>query len=124
MIRKSFIVFLVLLVFFAAESKAFNQPSIEKNVAAIIAAIDRGRDPSGIAADAYTPYVFILEKNGLLLVHPTLAGENLQGRAEPIYQALLQATPNGVWVRYSWRGKEKHTFARLYDNHLIVASGY
>jgi hypothetical protein len=122
--RQSFILLVVAVFFLVTNAVAGNLISIEKNVNELIAAIDNGRDPSGFAADAYTPYVFVMENSGLLLVHPTLAGENLKDKAAPIYEALLRATPEGVWVRYSWRGKEKHTFAKRHGNRLIVASGY
>jgi len=122
--RRSIVLLFVLLLLTVVDVMAANRMSVERHVNAIIAAIENGRDPSGIAADAFTPYVFIMEKNGLLLVHPTLVGENLKEKAAPIYKALLQATPSGVWVQYSWLGKEKHTFAKTYGDHLIIASGY
>lgn len=121
---RSIVLLLALLFFPATNVMAANRMSVERHVNAVIAAIENGRDPSGIAADAFTPYVFIMERNGLLLVHPTLVGENLKEKAAPIYQALLQATPSGVWVHYIWLGKEKHTFAKTYGDHLIVGSGY
>jgi signal transduction histidine kinase len=108
----------------AANVMAEDRFSIEKNVQELATAIATGKDATGFAADSYTPYVFVMEAAGKLLVHPTLAGENLQDKALAIYQALSQATPEGVWVTYNWKGKEKHTFAKRLGANLIIASGY
>lgn len=122
--RQPLILVLMAAFFFVANVMAGDRISVERNVDELISAIKNGRDPSGFAPDAYTPYVFVMENNGLLLVHPTLAGENLKDKAAPIYQALLQATADGIWVHYTWRGKEKQTFAKRYGDRLIIASGY
>lgn len=122
--RQPFILLLMAAFFLVANVMAEDRIAIEKNVNELIAAIDNGRDPSSFASDAFTPYVFVMELGGRLLVHPTLSGEDLKERAEPIYEALLQATPDGVWVKYTWKGKEKFTFAKRCCEHLIVASGY
>ncbi|MGE4561180.1 MAG: hypothetical protein AB7E77_13335 [Desulfobulbus sp.] len=122
--RQPFILVLLATFFFVVNGMAGDRISVEKNVDQLITAIKNGRDPSGVAPDVYTPYVFVMEKNGLLLVHPTLAGENLKDKAAPIYQALLRATAEGMWVHYTWRGKEKQTFARRCGDRLIIASGY
>jgi hypothetical protein len=115
---------LVLAFFFVANVMAEDRMAIEKNVNELVGAIDAGKDAAGFAADAYTPYVFIMETDGVLLVHPTLAGENLKDKALPIFEALCKATPEGLWVQYTWKGKEKHTFAKRYGANLIIASGY
>lgn len=122
--RQPFVVLIMMVVFFVANVMAEDRISIEKNVNELMAAMEAGRDPSSFAADAYTPYVFVMEQDGRLLLHPTLVGEDLKGKAKPIYDALIQATPKGVWVHYFWKGKEKHTFARRHEGHLIIASGY
>ena len=63
-------------------------------------------------------------QDGRLLVHPTLSGEDLKEKARPIYDILQQATPEGMWVEYSWKGKDKRTFIKRYQGRFIVASGY
>ncbi|WP_448874176.1 hypothetical protein [Desulfobulbus propionicus] len=122
--RQPFILLLMAVFFFVANVMAEDRIAIERNVNELIAAIDNGRDPSSFAPDAFTPYVFVMKLNGRLLVHPTLAGEDLKERAKPIYEALLQATPDGIWVQYTWKGKNKSTFAKRCCQDLIVASGY
>ncbi len=98
--------------------------AISKNVNEIVDAVDAGKDAKGFAPDAYTPYAFIMEAGGTLLVHPTLAGQDLKAKAMLIYEALQAATPEGVWLTYQWDGKEKNTYARRTGGNLIVASGY
>ena len=122
--RQLYILLLMAAFFCVANVMAEDRISIEKNVHELAAAIETGQDASGFAADAYTPYVFVMESGGRLLVHPTLAGEDLKEKALPIYEALVKATPEGVWVEYAWKGKEKHTFAKRMNNNLIIASGY
>jgi hypothetical protein len=122
--RQPFILLLMAAFFFVANVMAEDRIAIEKNVNELIAAIEDGRDPSSVASDAFTPYVFVMDLGGRLLVHPTLAGEDLKERAKPIYEALLQATPDGLWVKYTWLGKEKFTFAKRCCEDLIIASGY
>lgn len=122
--RKLCLLMLTAAFLLAANVMAEDRFSIEKNVQELASAIATGKDATGFAADSYTPYVFVMEAAGKLLVHPTLAGENLQDKALTIYQALSQATPEGVWVTYSWKGKEKHTFAKRLGVNLIIASGY
>jgi hypothetical protein len=97
---------------------------IEKNVEQLASALDRGEDATSYATDSCTPYVFVMEENGKLLAHPTLAGENLKEKALPIFKALIMAAPEGVWVTYAWKGRIKHTYAKRTKSNLIVASGY
>ena len=122
--RQLYLLMCMAAFFLVANVMAEDRISIEKNVQELAAAIATGKDATGFAADSYTPYVFVMEAAGKLLVHPTLAGENLQDKALAIYQALCKATPEGVWVTYTWRGKEKNTFAKRLNNNLIIASGY
>jgi hypothetical protein len=122
--RQLYLLMFMAAFFLVANVMAEDRISIEKNVQELAAAIATGKDATGFAADSYTPYVFVMEAAGKLLVHPTLAGENLQDKALAIYQALCKATPEGVWVTYTWRGKEKNTFAKRLNNNLIIASGY
>jgi opacity protein-like surface antigen len=64
------------------------------------------------------------EANGNLVVHPTLAGQDLKVKAMPIFEALQAATPEGLWVTYQWDGKEKNTYTRKTKSNLTVGSGY
>jgi hypothetical protein len=123
---KRFAVVLSLLAvfFFVTGAYAVDKEAISTNVDTIVAAIDAGKDATTYAADAVEPYAFILEEGGKLLVHPSLAGESLQEKAPPVYDALVKATPEGVWVEYEWKGNMKHTYAKKTKNNLIVGSGY
>ena len=103
---------------------AIDEATISTNVDSIVAGIESGKDLSAIKADAYEPYAFVMEENGKMLVHPTLAGESLKEKAPPVYTALMQAKPEGVWIDYEWQGKMKHTYARKTSSNLIVGSGY
>jgi hypothetical protein len=107
----------------AAVAVAADQATIKKNVDDMVNAINGGRSATSYAADAYSPYAFIIEGDGRLIVHPYLKGEYLQEKAEPVYNALRQATPEGTWVTYFWKGQQKQTYVRKTDNNLIVGSG-
>lgn len=122
--RQPYFLLLMLAFFFVANVMAEDRIAIEKNVNELAAAIDAGKDAASFSADAYTPYVFVMEIGGRLLVHPTLAGDDLKEKALPIFEALSKATPEGQWVEYTWKGKEKHTFAKRHGANLIIASGY
>jgi len=69
-------------------------------------------------------YVFIMEEDGNLLVHPTLAGKSLKEKAEPVYTECAKATANGLWVHYLWKNEQKRTYVRKTKSGLIVGSGY
>jgi len=98
--------------------------AIKNNVDEVVSAINKGKAATSYGPDAYTPYVFIMDADGKLLVHPHLAGELLQEKGEPIYKALQQATMEGTWVTYLWKGAQKHTYVRKTNNRLVVGSGY
>ena len=115
---------MVAITCFSTQVLAADKAAISKNVDEVVAAIDSGKEASSFAADAYTPYVFIMEKDGNLIVHPSLAGQDLKVKAMPIYEALQAATAEGVWLQYEWKGKEKNTYAKKTKKDLIVASGY
>lgn len=119
-------VFVSVLVMLFAVNGAFaaDELAISGNVDAIVASIEKGTDVSTIKADSVEPYVFVMEENGKMLVHPTLAGESLKEKAPPVYDALMKASPEGVWVQYEWGGKMKHTYAKRTSGNLIVGSGY
>jgi len=115
---------LVALSLFTTQAFAADKAAISHNVDEMVAAINGGKAATDFAPDAYTPYAFIMDADGILLVHPKIAGKDLKTVAMPIYEALQAATPEGVWVEYVWQEKEKHTYAKKTANDLIVASGY
>jgi hypothetical protein len=96
---------------------------IKKNVDEMVTAINNGKPATSYAADAYDPYAFVMDANGKLIVHPHLAGEYLQEKAAPIYSALQQATMDGLWVTYIWKGAPKETYVRRTKGNLTVGSG-
>jgi len=97
---------------------------IKKNVDAIVVSINKGNAANSFNANDYTPYAFIMKKNGTLVVHPSLAGESLKKKAPPVYEALLKSKSTGVWVDYIWKEKKKHSYVRTTVSGLIVGSGY
>jgi len=107
---------------FAAADKA----AIQKQVDEIVAAIDGGKKAEDFAdaAKRQPSYVFIMEKGGKLLTHPSLAGQSLKEKAEPAYNECVKATAAGTWVHYTWQGQKKATYVRLTKSGLIVGSGY
>jgi len=118
---------LLLVGFMSAAVFAADKDAIKANVDEVVAAIDGGKDAAEFAADAYDPYVFIMEEGGNLIVHPSLAGESLKEKAGPVYDALVAATADGVWVDYEWpldNPKKKHSYVKKTSGGLIVGSGY
>jgi hypothetical protein len=104
---------------------AADKDAIKKQVDEIVVAIDGGKKADDFAdAAKKDPYVFILGANDILLVHPSLVGQNLKEKAEPIYVAVIKGTPDGTWVEYEWQGKLKHTYVRKTKSNMIVGSGY
>jgi hypothetical protein len=100
--------------------------AIQKQVDEIVAPMNGGKTAADFkdAANRQPYYVFIMEGNGLLLVHPTLTGQNLNEKAGPVYNAVSKATPEGIWTDYEWQGKQKHSYVRKTKTGLIVGSGY
>lgn len=123
---KRSVLFFPLIALFIAVTCAYavNKASITKNVDSIVEGLDSGKEATSFKAEAFEPYAFIMQENGKMLVHPSLAGENLMEKAPPVYQALMNAKPEGVWVEYEWKGKIKHTYAKKTKSNLIVGSGY
>jgi hypothetical protein len=115
---------LLAVLFVVTDTWAVDEAAISGNVDTIVAGIESGKDITVFKADAYDPYAFIMEENGKMLVHPTLIGKSLKEVAPPVYEALMQASPEGTWVKYEWKGKEKHTYAKKTKSNLIVGSGY
>jgi hypothetical protein len=99
--------------------------AVKKKVDDIVVAIDGGKKPEDFAAAANEdPYVFIMEANGKLLVHPSLVGQNLKEKAGPVYDEVAKGTPAGDYVRYQWGGANKCTYSRKTKSGLIVGCGY
>ncbi len=98
---------------------------VKKQVDEIVAAIDAGKKPEDFADAAQKdPYVFIMEADGKLLVHPTLVGESLKEKAGPVYVEVAKGTAMGEYVRYEWAGAKKCTYSRKTKSGLIVGCGY
>lgn len=117
---------LVLAVCFATGVFAADKDAIKAQVDEIVMAIDGGKKAEDFmdAAKKEPYYVFILKEDGQLIVHPSLAGQSLKEKAEPVYMELINATPEGKWVAYEWKGSQKHTYVRKTKDGLIVGSGY
>jgi hypothetical protein len=117
---------LVLGLCLATSAFAVDKDAIKKQVDDIVVAIDGGKMAKDFASAAQNKpyYVFIMEENGMLLVHPSLVGQSLKEKAEPVYNECAKATADGVWVSYVWKGKQKHTYVRKTKSGLIVGSGY
>jgi len=124
--KKGLVILLVSLVslFLAFNAVAADKAAIKKNVDGIVAGIDGGKKATDFKANDYKPYAFIMEKGGILVVHPSLAGKSLKDAAGPVYDALVKATPEGTWVDYEWKGKQKHSYVKTTKSGLIVGSGY
>jgi hypothetical protein len=127
--RKCSILFLASIVVLGLVTFAAAAPdkdAIKKQVDEIVAAMDGGKtaDDFKDAAKREPYYVFIMEKDGKLLVHPSLVGQSLKEKAPPVFDAVVKATPPGVWVDYEWQGKMKHSYVRTTKAGLIVGSGY
>jgi hypothetical protein len=117
---------LVLGLCLVTSAFAVDKDAIKKQVDDIVVAIDGGKMAKDFASAAQNKpyYVFIMEENGMLLVHPSLAGQSLKEKAEPVYNECAKATADGVWVSYVWKEKQKHTYVRKTKSGLIVGSGY
>jgi len=122
------IIFLALFLGLCLATGAFSadKDAIKKQVDEIVAAMNGGKKAETFKDAAHNEphYVFIMEKDGTLLVHPSLTGENLKEKAEPVYNECAKATSDGVWVDYMWKGKQKHTYVRETKGGPIVGSGY
>ena len=115
---------MVAVVLFATQAFSADKAAISKNVDEVVAGINGGKVAASFAPGAYTPFVFIMEANGNLIVHPTLAGKDLKVEGKPIYEAVKDATPQGAWVKYERDGKENNTYIKRTGSNLIVGSGY
>jgi hypothetical protein len=120
------LVVLIVGLVLAAGVFAQDKDAIKKQVDDIVTAMDGGKTATDFASAANNKpyYVYILEKGGNLLVHPSLVGKNLKEVAGPVYEAVSKATPAGTWVKYMWQGNEKNAYVRNTKSGLIVGSGY
>ena len=117
---------LILGLCLATGAFAADKDAIKKQVDEIVVSIDSGKKAQDFkdAAQNKPSYVFIMEEDGNMLVHPSLVGQSLKEKAEPVYNECSKATADGTWVKYEWKGKEKNTYVRKTKDGLIVGSGY
>lgn len=112
-------------LFMASASLAADEAAIAANVDGIVESINGGKAPTDYNANDFDPYIYIMEEDGMLLVHPTLQGQSLgDEKYAPVYEAVIKATPEGVWVEYEWGGGPKKSYVRKTEGGLIVGSGY
>jgi len=119
-------VVLVMGLSMAAGVFAADKDAIKRQVDEIVVAIDGGKTAADFkdAAKKEPYYVYILEEDGMVLVHPSLVGKSLKEAATPAYEAVTKATPEGTWVMYEWKGAEKNAYVRKTKSGEIVGSGY
>ncbi len=103
---------------------ATDRAIVMRNVDEIVAMLDSGKHFSSAPQTGHNHYSFIMDQKGTMLSHPSLIGQDLREKALPTYVALLDATPEGMWLTYQWEGKKKRTYAKLTKRNLIVGSGY
>ena len=117
---------LILGLCLVAGAFAADKDAIKKQVDEIVVSIDSGKKAQDFkdAAQNKPSYVFIMKEDGNMLVHPSLVGQSLKEKAEPVYNECSKATADGTWVKYEWKGKEKNTYVRKTKDGLIVGSGY
>jgi len=126
--KKYFLMMLVVIVGLSLTGvvSAADKDAIKAKVDEIAVAIEGGKPVSDFAdaAKLKPHYVYIMEEGGKLLVHPSLTGENLKEKAAPAFDAVSQATMEGNWVKYEWKGAEKNAYVRKTKTGVIVGSGY
>ena len=103
-----------------------DKDAIKAKVDEIAVAIEGGKPASDFAdaAKLEPHYVYIMEESGNVLVHPSLVGKNLKEAAMPAFEAVSQATMEGGWVKYEWKGAEKNAYVRKTKTGVVVGSGY
>src|SRR5512139_3718819 len=99
---------------------------IEENkilVDEVVVAINNGKKAEDFKdlAKKEPYYVFIMERDGRFLVHPTYT--RLQEWDKHILDAVSKATTEGLWVSFPWQGK-RHAYVRKTKSGLIVGSGH
>ena len=88
---------------------AADKDAIKMQVDEIAVAIDGGKTAADFkdAAKKEPYYVYILEEDGMVLVHPSLVGKSLKEAAMPAYEAVSKATPEGTWVCTNGKARRK-----------------
>lgn len=111
------------------EKRAMEKQAMEKRIKnqvdEVVASIDSGKkaeDFKGLSIRGIED-LFIVDPDGTLLVHPELVGQNLKAW-KAIYDAIVQATTEGLWVEYEHSRFPKRTYVKKTKGGLIVASGY
>ncbi len=126
--KKYFLIMLVVTLGLALTGvvSAADRDAIKAQVDEIAVAIEGGKPASDFADAAQRKpyYIYILEADGKMLVHPSLVGKSLKEAAKPAYDAVVKATMDGTWVKYEWKGKEKNAYVRKTKTGVIVGSGY
>jgi hypothetical protein len=126
--KKYFLMLLVMVVGLSLTGVVFaaDKDAIKAKVDEIAVAIEGGKPASDFAdaANLKPHYVYIMEEDGNVLVHPSLVGKNLKEAAMPAFEAVSQATMEGNWVKYEWQGAEKNAYVRKTKTGVIVGSGY
>ena len=126
--KKYFLIMLVVVVGLTLTGvvSAADKDAIKAQVDEIAVAIEGGKPASDFADAAKRKpyYVYIIEENGNILVHPSLVGESLKEKAAVAYDAVVKATLEGTWVKYEWKGAEKNAYVRKTKTGVIVGSGY
>jgi fibronectin type 3 domain-containing protein len=115
---------LTVVFLLATVSFADMRADCESNVNTIVSGIDGGKDAKSFNANDFKPYAFVMQDDGMLVVHPSLAGSSLKEKAPPVYDAVMKSTPDGTWVKYEWKGAEKNSYVKTTKSGLIVGSGY
>jgi hypothetical protein len=126
--KKYLLIMLVVMVGLSLTGfvSAADKDAIKAKVDEIAVAIEGGKPASDFAdaAKLKPHYVYIMQEDGKLLVHPSLVGKNLKEAAMPAFEAVSQATVEGGWVKYEWKGAEKNAYVRKTKTGVIVGSGY
>ncbi len=126
--KKYFLIMLIVAVGLSLTGVSFaaDKAAIKAQVDEIAVAIEGGKPVSDFAdaAKRKPHYIYIMEENGKILVHPSLTGKNLKEVAAPAFDAVAQATMEGTWVKYEWKGAEKNAYVRKTKTGAIVGSGY
>jgi hypothetical protein len=97
----------------------------KKLVDEVVEAINSGKKAEDFKdwANKEPYYVFIMEPDGRWLVHP-LYTRRLREWNKEIFDALLKATTEGLWVSFPWQGRKRHVYVRRTKSGLIVGSGH